>query len=307
MPFGLQNAVAVFSRVMRRLLSPLGRGDVHNFMDDIIIATETWDEHLLALQAVFQRLDEANLSVRPSKCFIGFEELEFLGHLVGRGVMRPVEDKVEKILKAPRPTSKKEVRSFLGLAGYYRRFVPNFSALAAPLSDLTKKNLPNRVQWTESCEKSFRTLKSRLGSEPVIRLPDPEAPFILRTDASNDGLGAVLLQEGEGVWQPVHYASRKLTSPERNYATVEQECLAVVWAVEKFEPYLYGRHFVLQTDHQPLAFLNKAKLSNSRLMRWALLLQPYSFTVQVIPGKENVGADFLSRAFGDGESLQDSE
>lgn len=197
--------------------------------------------------------------------------------------------------------TKKEVRSFLGLAGYYRRFVPNFAALAAPLSDLTRKNQPNRVQWTDSCEKAFRTLKDRLCSEPVVLLPDPEAPFVLRTDASNNGLGAVLLQEGDEVWQPVHYASRKLTSSEQNYATVEQECLAVVWAVEKFEPYLYGRHFVLQTDHQPLAFLHKAKHSNSRLMRWALLLQPYSFTVQVIPGKENVGADFLSRAFEAGD------
>ncbi|XP_076448667.1 uncharacterized protein LOC143285290 [Babylonia areolata] len=266
MPFGLQNAVAVFSRVMRRLLEPLGHDDVQNFMDDVIVATDTWEQHVQALEALFGRLDEANLSVRPSKCFIGFEELKFLGHVVGQGRMRPTEDKVAKIRDASRPATKKEVRSFLGLSGYYRRFMPNFSTLAAPLSDLTKKGKPNQVQWTESCEKAFRTLKERLCCEPVVRLADPEAPFILRTDASNEGLGAVLLQEGDGLWQPVHYASRKLTSAERNYATVEQECLAVVWAVDKFEPYLYGRHFVLQTDHQPLAFLHKAKHSNSRLM-----------------------------------------
>lgn len=137
----------------------------------------------------------------------------------------------------------------------------------------------------------------------MVRLPNPEAPFVLRTDASTEGLGAVLLQEGDGLWQPVHYASRKLSSAERNYATVELECLAVVWAVKKFEPYLYGKHFYLQTDHQPLAFLQKAKHINSRLMRWALLFQPYSFTVQVIPGKENVGADFLSRVIKGGSRL----
>ena len=297
MPFGLQNAVAVFSRMMRKLIEPLGRDDVENFMDDILVATTTWEQHMEALKSVLNRLEEVNLSARPTKCFIGFAELNYLGHVVGRGVMKPEEEKIEKISEAPVPKTKKEVRSFLGLAGYYRRFVPNFAAVALPLTDLTKKLQPNQVVWTEACDQAFRTLKRRLTSAPVIQLPDVEAPFILRTDASDCGLGAVLLQEKQGELHPVSYASRKLLAAEVNYATVEKECLAVIWGVKKFEPYLYGRPFVLETDHQCLKYLQTSKQANGRLMRWALLLQPYQFVIRNIPGKENVGADYLSRAF----------
>jgi hypothetical protein len=296
MPFGLKNAVAVFSRMMRTLLEPLGRKDVHNFMDDILVATQTWSEHLDAIEAVLQRLEEANLSARPKKCFVGFEELSFLGHVVRKGEILPEEDKLRKIEQAPVPETKKQVRAFLGLAGYYRKFIPNFSAIALPLSDLTKKNAPNTVIWTADCEKAFRALKARLISKPVLQLPNLAEPFILRTDASDCGLGAVLLQEKAGVFHPVAYASRKLSAPESKYSTIERECLAVVWATQKFQPFLYGRTFVLETDHQPLRYLQTAKVVNSRLMRWSLLLQAYSFTVRVIPGSRNVGADYLSRA-----------
>ncbi|XP_070206100.1 uncharacterized protein [Littorina saxatilis] len=296
MPFGLKNAVAVFSRMMRALLEPLGRNDVHNFMDDILVATETWKEHLAALEAVLRRLEQANLSARPMKCFVGFEELSFLGHVVRKGEILPEDNKLQKIDEAPVPETKKQVRAFLGLAGYYRKFIPNFSAIALPLSDLTKKNSPNTVVWTAECEKAFRALKARLTSKPVLQLPDLSQPFTLRTDASDHGLGAVLMQEKDGVFHPVAYASRKLSTPESKYSTIERECLAVVWATQKFQPFLYGQTFVLETDHQPLRYLQTAKVVNSRLMRWSLLLQAYSFTVRVIPGSRNVGADYLSRA-----------
>ncbi|XP_070189025.1 uncharacterized protein [Littorina saxatilis] len=296
MPFGLKNAVAVFSRMMRALLEPLGRNDVHNFMDDILVATETWREHLAALEAVLRRLEQANLSARPMKCFVGFEELSFLGHVVRKGEILPEDNKLQKIDEAPVPETKKQVRAFLGLAGYYRKFIPNFSAIALPLSDLTKKNSPNTVVWTAECEKAFRALKARLTSKPVLQLPDLSQSFTLRTDASDHGLGAVLMQEKDGVFHPVAYASRKLSTPESKYSTIERECLAVVWATQKFQPFLYGQTFVLETDHQPLRYLQTAKVVNSRLMRWSLLLQAYSFTVRVIPGSRNVGADYLSRA-----------
>ncbi|XP_076461701.1 uncharacterized protein LOC143294155 [Babylonia areolata] len=252
MPFGLKNAAAVFSRMMRALLDPIGMKDVHNFMDDIMIASETWEEHLSAIEAIFQRLEEANLSVRPKKCYIGFEELSFLGHVVRHGQILPEMDKVEKVMKAPVPETKTQVRAFLGLVGNYRKFIPNFSAIALPLTDLTRKGAPNNVVWTPECDRTFKTLKGRLVSRPVLQLPDLSCQFVLRTDASDRGLGAVLLQEKEGVLHPVAFASRKLSGTESHYSTIEKECLAVVWATDKFQQFLYGQQFVLETDHQPL-------------------------------------------------------
>jgi hypothetical protein len=210
--------------------------------------------------------------------------------------MSPVEDKLAKIRDAPQPTMKKELRAFLGLAGFYRRFVPNFAEVALPLTDRTKGAQPSKIQWNDSCEEAFRTLKQRLSSSPVVCLPDQSLPFVLRTDASDRGLGAVLLQDQGFGHQPLAYASRKLLPAECNYPVIEKECLAVIWGVEKFEPYLYGRTFVLETDHQPLQYLDRTKTTSGRLTRWALRLQKYSFHVKVIPGKENVGADYLSRA-----------
>ena len=245
MPFGLKNAVAVFSRMMRKLLAPLDRDDVHNFMDDILIATETWKEHMDAFKAVLRRLDEANLSARPKKCFVGFDELNFLGHVVRHGEILPEINKIQKIQDAPIPCNKKEVRSFLGLCGYYRKFVPNFAAITHPLTELTKKDASNEVNWTLDCDRAFDTLKSRLVSQPVLQLPDLTLPFVLRTDASDKALGAVLLQE-KGELHPVAYASRKLSSAESKYSTVEKECLAVVWAVGKFQQFLYDKTLFLK-------------------------------------------------------------
>ncbi|KAK7092164.1 hypothetical protein V1264_009758 [Littorina saxatilis] len=295
MPFGLQNAVAVFSRMMRKLLNPLKRNDVHNFMDDILIGTEEWKTHLQALEAVFRRLEEAGLTARPTKCFVGFHELDYLGHRIGHGLMWPEAAKVEKIQAARRPETKKEVRAFLGLAGFYRRYVPNFAAIALPLTELTRKICANKVQWTELCEESFNSLRQILSQQPVICLPDLSQPFVLQTDASDIGLGAVLLQESDGELKPVSFASRKLNAAERNYATVEKECLAIVWGIRKFEVYLYGHEFELQTDHQSLQHLQKTKTTNGRLMRWALLLQTFTFRIRAIRGCDNVGADYYSR------------
>ena len=188
------------------------------------------------------------------------------------------------------------MRSFMGLAGYYRDFIPNFAAIAVPLSDLTRKGQPNKVEWGEAQEKAYQTIKSYLTSEPILRLPDPAKTYLLRTDASNSGIGAVLMQKHDEKLFPVCYASKKLTGAERNYSTIEKECLAIVWSIKRFHLYLYGVPFVLQTDHEPLKYMNSAKFANGRLMRWAMFLRSYSFTVEAIKGSENVGADYLSRA-----------
>jgi len=211
------------------------------------------------------------------------------------GKLRTMQDKTEKLAQAPVPKTKKQLRSFLGLAGYYRKFVPNYATIAAPLTDLTRGGTPNMIPWGETQQQAFQTLKEVLCSEPVLRLPDVQRPFIVRTDASDVGLGKVLLQEHADGVLPVAYISRRLSRAEANYSVVERECLAIVWAISKFYSYLYGRQFVLQTDHRPLTYLDKTKMSNARVMRWALSLQPFRYRVESIKGSDNVGADYLSR------------
>ncbi|XP_065921975.1 uncharacterized protein [Magallana gigas] len=293
MPFGLVNAPATFSRMMRKLLQ--GMNGVENFIDDVIVFTDTFEEHLHILKTVFERLRDAGLTARPTKCFIGCDKIDCLGHMVGNKCLEPEQDKIDAVRNAPIPQTKKQVRAFLGLAGFYRKFIPNFSAIAIPLSDLTKKGQPNKVIWTESQQRAFDTLKHMLSERPILKLPEFNETFILRTDAADDGIGAVLLQMEDDEKLPVAYASRKLQPREKAYAVIEKECLAVVWGIQKFHQYLYGREFLLETDHQPLTYLNKAKTENSRLMRWALQLQPYRFRIIAIKGSDNVGADYLSR------------
>nr|XP_006821682.1 PREDICTED: uncharacterized protein LOC102800522 [Saccoglossus kowalevskii] len=209
-----------------------------------------------------------------------------------------IPEKVEALLQAKRPCTIKQVRSFLGMAGYYQKFVPNFSTIAAPLSDLTRKGQPKKVNWGEPQQKSFDDLKEMLSRQPVLSLPNFAEPFIIRTDASNCGLEAVLLQNKGDHAFPIAYASRKLLDRVTSYSVIEKECLALVWGIHKFQRYLHGREFVIETDHQPLIYLNRAKVLNGRLMRWALSLQPYNYRIVAIKGSHNIGADYLSRSTG---------
>jgi transposase InsO family protein len=294
MPFGLVNSAATFTRMMRILLHNVDPG-VMNYIDDILVCSRTWEEHLISLRDVFGRMRKANLTAKPSKCLIGFTKLEFLGHNIGEGKLSPEQGKLNKMLAITTPRSKKEVRALLGLVSYYRKFIPNFAAITAPLTDLIRNGRPNQVVWDESCQKALSSVKQRLATSPVLQLPDFTKEFIVRTDASDEGLGAVLLQEHDGQVFPVMYASRKLQPREKNYCTTEKECLAIVWAIQKFQRYLYGKDFVLETDHEALTYMHKAKMENSRVMRWSLALQQYRFTIRSIKGKENIGADLLSR------------
>ncbi|XP_041356959.1 uncharacterized protein LOC121374100 [Gigantopelta aegis] len=293
MPFGLVNAPASFSRLMRKLLQDMQ--NIDNFIDDIIIYTTTFGEHMQVLKELLIRLRHANLTAKPSKCYIGFQSLECLGHIVGNEKLEPVLDKVKAIKEAKQPETKKQVKSFLGLVGFYRKFIPNFASIATPLTDLTRKGQPNKIVWEQAQENAFHTLKNALTRFPILKLPDVDKTFILQTDASENGIGAVLSQMDECIKMPIAYASRKYKKAETHYATVEKECLAIVWAIQKFQRYLYGREFILETDHQPLVYLNKSKCANARLMHWALVLQPYRFQIVAIKGSENVGADCLSR------------
>ena len=268
---------------------------VHSFVDDVLGHTKTWNDHLQVLEKLFQRLRSAGLTIKPSKCFLGYENVDFLGHHITKGELMTQKDKVEKMKNLETPTTKKQLRSFLGLAGYYRKFIPHYAEKAKPLTDLTKGRSPNKLPWSQDHSQAYQKLKDELCREPVLKLPDLSKPFVLRTDASDVGLGAVLLQEHNEELFPVMYASKKLLPRETKYATLEKECMAVVWAVNKFQVYLYGKEFIIQTDHKSLEYLNSARHNNARVMRWAMSLQPYKFLVEAIKGVENVGADLLSR------------
>ena len=296
MPFGLVSAPAVFARMMRML--HLADLSAENFFDDILVHSASWSDHLHHVRNVLDRLKSYGLTARPSKILAGFQSLEFLGHVVGSGVLRPDESKTEKILQVSTPTTKKQVRSLLGLLSFYRRYIPGFASVAAPLTDLTKESGRScrSIHWTPDCASALQEIQDILSRKPVLLLPRLDLPFVLQTDASSTGLGAVLLQEFEDSLHPVCFASRKLLDREKRYSTIERECLAIVWAVHKFVRFLWGVRFVLQTDHRPLTYLRTSNFKNSRIMRWALSLQEFSFEVLPVSGQANVFADLLSRS-----------
>eukprot|EP00731_Ephydatia_muelleri_P004053 Em0002g229a len=295
MPFGLSGAPASFQRLMDRLLQGCEDYAVA-YIDDFAIFSSDWQDHLKQLQEVLMRIEKAGLTVKLSKSKFAKRSCEYLGYIVGGGVVKPILSKVEAISSFPKPDTKTAVRAFLGLAGYYRRFIPDFASVAAPLTDLTKKSVPNSGVWNEGCQRAFETLKKALISEPVLSSPDVSKTFIVQTDASDRGVGAVLSQvQEDGQEHPVGYYSRKLLAREQRYSTIEKECLAIKLALDAFKVYLLGRKFVVQTDHRALEWLEKLKENNARLCRWSLALQPYSFGVEHRPGTMNLNADALSR------------
>ncbi|XP_049514006.1 uncharacterized protein LOC125941102 [Dermacentor silvarum] len=221
MPFGIKTAPAVFTRLMRKLVE--GLPNIHHYFDDVLIATETSEEHVNVLQSFLERVERAGLTVRPTKSQVGFTSVSFLGHIVGHGLLQPQAETLEKIQAAKLPETKKAVRSFLGLTGYYRDFAPNFSEMARPLTELTRKKAPNKVICGKKEQEAFEQLKRMLSSRPILKAPDFTKPFVLRTDASSKSVGAVLMQRDDEVLHPVAYASRQLLPREENYSTIERE------------------------------------------------------------------------------------
>ena len=221
------------------------------------------------------------------------KEVSYLGHVIGPTGVRPDEKRVKAVRDFPEPKTTRELKGFLGLAGYYRRFVPNFSKVAKPLTELLKKNVP--YDWNEKAEAAFVTLKTLLTTEPLLQYPDFTRPFVLTTDASNDAIGAVLSQGPIGKDLPIAYASRTLINAEKNYPTIEKELLAIVWSCKYFRQYLYGRKFTIVTDHRPLTWIFSVKDPSSRLLRWRLKLEEYEYEVKYKKGSSNTNADALSR------------
>ena len=226
MPFGMKNSGATLVRGMREVLS--GMSGVESYIDDLIVFSSNWKTHLRTMEELLKRLSEANLTARPSKCIFGAPIVEYLGHDVGYDWITPNDDNLDKIARAKRPVMKKEVRSFCGLLRYNRDYIPSFAIIAAPLTDLTKKGTAELCRMGEAHEKAFNTLREAFLKRPILRLPDHSLEFALRTDASNSGNGAVLMQEHEGKLHPVAYVSKKLTNAETKYSTLEKECLAII-------------------------------------------------------------------------------
>ena len=294
MPFGMRNAASTFQRLMWIVTRDLEGCVV--YLDDIVIYSDTWSEHIRRLRALFIALEKAGLVVNLSKCDFGKAEVLYLGHKVGHGKVLPKQKNVEAIVKFPVPTSRKNIRQFLGLSGYYRRFVPGFSSLSAPLSDALKGK--DKFLWTEDCHAAFSKIKAILSNEPILKSPDFTKPFKLMTDASDFGIGAVLIQESEnGLEHPVAYYSKKLNDHQRRYSTIEKEALALVQAIQHFDIYITASSGPIRvyTDHDPLKFLAKFKNKNSRLIKWSIILQEFPLKICHIKGKDNVVADALSR------------
>ena len=293
MPFGLSGAPGSFQRLMDKIFQ--GLSFVVIYLDDILIHSVDASQHADHLRQVFHRLHSAGLTLKGSKCHIGMHSVSYLGHTFSEAGMAPDSKKTQAIEQWPTPENAKAVRQFLDLASYYRRYIKNFANIAAPLHHITEKSA--QFSWNQECEEAFLTLKQQLLQSPILIFPNfsPTArSFVLQTDASARGIGAVLEQGG----QVVAYASRVLTKAERSYSVIQQECLAILYALKQFRHYLLGRQFTLQTDHAPLQWLSCQKMEGL-LCRWALSMQEFDFNIEYRKGSANGNADALSRCHGE--------
>ena len=291
--FGLCNAPGTFERLMERVLAGLSWKSCLLYLDDIIVYSRTFEEHVSHLGEVLDRIQEAGMKLKPSKCQLFCPEVSFLGHIIGRDGVRTDPTKTEAIERWATPRNVTDVRSFLGLCGYYRKFVHKFSEIAAPLHELTKKRAV--FEWELPQEDAFQTLKEKLVTAPILSYPRDHGRFVLDTDASDTGIGAVLSQEQDGHERVLMYLSRSLTKEERRYCVTRKELLAVVYSVQQCKQYLLGRRFLIRTDHGSLTWLTNFKEPQGQIARWIEILSPYDYSIQHRPGRSHQNADALSR------------
>ncbi|CAM9466019.1 unnamed protein product, partial [Heterosigma akashiwo] len=271
---------------------------VLSYVDDLLVYSKAdWQLHLHHVQDIFTRLIDANLRLKIEKCNFGCSEVSYLGYRVGRDGLKSDPDKVMAVTKLARPETKKDIRRFLGMAGYYRSMIRNFSTIAAPLHEMTKNINPEKLRWSESAEASFQGLKQALTTHPVLKLPNfKSGDFSLETDASKTGIGGVLMQvNGEGRNRPVAFTSRLTKPAEKNYSVYDLELLAVIHCIQTFRQYIYGHHFKLISDNMAIKSLMGLRRPTSRLARWQVMLSQYDFSIQWRRGSSNKVADALSR------------
>lgn len=316
MPQGVTNAPSTFQRLMEKCMGDLHLKDVLVFLDDLIIFSETLDEHERRLVKVLHRLREYGLKLSLEKCKFAQTSVRYLGHVVSEKGVETDPEKVSALKSWPTPRTLRELRSFLGFSGYYRRFISGYATIAKPLNDLTRGYIPARrsipkhtstptgldakhpfgERWTPKCQTAFETLIERLTTAPVLGFANPKLPYILHTDASTTGLGAALYQEQDGQLRVIAYASRGLSASESRYPAHKLEFLALKWSVtEKFHDYLYGSTFVVITDNNPLTYILTSAKLDAASHRWLAALSTYNFKLQYRAGRQNLDADALSR------------
>lgn len=296
MPFGLCNAPATFQRLMNTILAKYVGKICFVYLDDIIIFSSSLQEHIDSLRKIFKTLRDANLKVQLDKCEFLKHETEYLGHIISDKGVQPNPKKIEAVKMFPIPKTQHQIRQFLGLVGYYRKFIKSFSEIAKPLTNKLKLKAKVNINDPEYAN-AFKKLKTLLISHPILAYPNFNKEFVLTTDASNYAIGAVLSQDGH----PICYASRTLNEHEINYATFEKELLAIVWGVGQNRVYLYGVRFTIQTDQRAISFLHNTKNENSRVLRWKIRLSEYDYKIEYLAGKENKVADALSRPIMEGD------
>ncbi len=294
MPFGLTNAPATFQRLMAEVTKNVP--NVAVYLDDVVVYSHSWSDHLAQLDALFSALDNAGLVINITKSEFVYAQLVYLGHVIGLGKLAPPTAKCKAISQMLVPSNVRQVRRFLGVVGYYRRYICNFADVALPLTDLLKKG--ERFVWSRECQDSFQNLKNVLCSHPVLKAPDFTKRFKLACDASGFALGSALLQEDDdGVDHPVAYYSKKFTAAQSRYSTVEKELLSIIMSLKHFNYYLLPNStVVIFSDHKPLQYLKSFNMKNQRLTRWSLYLQNFNISIVHVKGINNVLADYLSRS-----------
>ena len=297
LPFGVTTAPSIFQRVMEHLLRDLNFVTV--YLDDILVTGKTTAEHLANLDEVLSRLEEAGMRLKQSKCKFLLSEVEYLGHKITKNGLKPSDAKLEAVSKAPVPKNVSELKAFLGLVNYYGKFLSHLSTTLSPLHNLLQKG--TRFQWKEQHQKAFDTVRSQLISSELLVHYDSDLELVLSCDASPYGVGAVLAHRfRDGTERPIAYASRTLAPAEKRYCQLDKEALAIIFGLKKFHQFLFGRHFVIFTDHKPLSHLFDStravpQLASARIQRWALTLLAYSYTLEYKSGQLNSNADALSR------------
>ena len=294
LPFGLSNSPASFSMVMAQVLRGINWKFVLCYVDDILVFSDSFESHLDHLGQVFSCLTKANLTLKPSKCNFAVKEVKYLGHIITKDGVKVDPDKTSAVSTFPVPKTQQEVRSFLGMCNYYRKFVKSYSNIASPLTNLLRKDEP--FKWTDKCQDAFTNLKKRLTSAPILAYADMNKTFTITCDASDTAIGYILSQEDDQRRSRViAYGGRSLSHTEKRYHTTEKECLAIVNAIKANDTYLAHNRFIIYTDHKALCWLQNTKHKSGRLSRWAMALQHYNFEIKHIKGKENFCADALSR------------
>jgi hypothetical protein len=293
LPFGLCNAPATFQRAVLGIFSDMLNDSMEIFMDDFTPYGVSFQEALENLEKVLKRCIQAQLSLSTEKCHMMMSEGIVLGHFISSQGIQVDPSKIQVIKNLPTPKNQTDVRSFLGHAGYYRRFIKNFSKIASPLFVLLMKNA--EFKWTNQCEEAFKTLKHKVSTAPILRGPDWTLPFHISSDASDTAIGDVLGQEEDHLPYAIYFISKNMSPAELNYTVTEKEFLAVIYAINKFRHYITSYSTFIHTDHSAIKYLMNKPITNARVTRWLLLLQEFDITIVDRPGKENVVADFLSR------------